>query len=148
MMQMNSKYERALKLAEGRSGKTRKVYDLLVAADKAGDPRATYALATWYLHGSRFTKKDLARGNEMLQQAASKNVPDAAYDLAVSLEKGLGIRKSERKSFELYMRAALLGERQSLYEVGRMYYHGIGTHKNRRLAEIWLDCAESFGITD
>lgn len=142
-----SKYDQALKLAQDGSGRTRQVYDLLLEADRSGDARATYALATWYLHGSKFTRKNIPRGNEMLQRAAAKNIPEAAYDLAVSLEKGLGVEKSEKSAFELYTRAALLGDRQSLYEVGRMYYHGIGTCKDRKLAEIWLSCAEFYGIT-
>jgi TPR repeat protein len=144
---MNSKYDRALSLASKSRGRTREVYDLLVSADSAGDARATYALATWYLHGTKFTKRDIARGTELLQRAVKKNIPDAAHDLAVSFEKGIGVQKSERKAFELYVRAALLGDRQSLYEVGRMYYHGIGASKNRHLAEVWLDCAEHFGVT-
>jgi TPR repeat protein len=142
-----TKYERALKLMRSSGRKTRRVYELLIAADASGDARATYALATWFLHGTKFTKKNIAHGTRLLQLAASKNIPNALYDLAVSYEQGVEVRKSKRQAFNLYLRAALLGERQSIYEVGRMYYYGIGVRKNRRLAEIWLDCAELRGIT-
>lgn len=144
---MKSEYEVALKLVQSTGRRTRKVYDLLVLADKAGDARATYALATWYLHGTRFTKRNRIRAVELLRRAAAENIPGALFDLAVSFEKGIVVKKSVRKAFEHYLRAALLGDRQSLYEVGRMYFHGIGITKNRKLAEIWGDCAEHFGIT-
>jgi TPR repeat protein len=144
---MTSKYERALRTAETQSSPTKAVYDLLLSADKEGDFRATYALATWYLFGTKFTKKDINRANKMLEAAALHGVSAAAYDFAVSLEKGIGVRKSERHAFEFYTRAALLGDQQSSFEVGRMLYHGIGTPRNRRLAKIWLDRAEKSGAS-
>ncbi|HJT92192.1 MAG TPA: hypothetical protein VJ777_09650 [Mycobacterium sp.] len=145
---MKSKYEVALAKAKKSKRRTKEVYDLLMTAHEKGDARATYALATWYLHGTQFTKKSIAKATQMLKHAESENVPDAAYDLAVSFEKGAGVRKSAKQAFALYVKAALLGERQSVYEVGRMYYYGIGTGRDRRLAEIWLDRAEALGVGD
>ncbi len=46
----------------------------------------------------------------------------------------------------LYLRAALEGETQSLYEVGRCYYYGIGVSRDRAIARVWLDRAESLGV--
>ena|ERR1700749_2793 len=142
------KYERALKLAQAKSLPSKTVYDLLVAADKEGDVRATYALATWYIFGSPFTKIDHRNANKMLRKASDGGVADAAYDLAVSYEKGIGIRKSEARAFELYVRAALLGDAQSHHEVGRMYYWGIGVARNRWLADSGLDKAAKLGVED
>ena len=143
---MTPKYEIALQSAKKSKTRTRKVYDLLVLADKEGDGRATYALATWYLFGTKFTPKDLVYGTELLKRAEREGVADAVHDLAVSYEKGVVVGKSAAKAFVLYVKAALLGDKQSFYEVGRMYYHGIGVRQNRELAEIWLDKAESLGI--
>jgi TPR repeat protein len=144
---MVSKYQRALKLAyRSKRQPTREVYELLLAADKDGDAHATYALATWYLFGNRFCKKDLRRATQMLERAAEADIAAAAYDLAVSLEKGKGIKKSLKKAFRRYVQAALLGDAQSHHEVGRMYYHGIGTAKDRCLAEFWLTKAEKLGV--
>jgi uncharacterized protein len=56
------------------------------------------------------------------------------------------VKKSPPKAFEYYVRAALLSDKQSFYEVGRMYFHGIGVKKNRSLADAWLTKAESVGI--
>jgi TPR repeat protein len=145
---LTKKYETALKLAQQQSPPSRKVYVLLLGADKEGDGRATYALATWHLFGSPFTKVDYRVANKMLKQAAAKGVAEAAYDLAISYEKGVGIGKSLPRAFEYYIRAALLGDAQSHYEVGRMYYWGRGVARSRRLAECWMEKAESLGVTD
>lgn len=51
------------------------------------------------------------------------------------------------EAFKLYLKAALLGERQSLYEVGRCFYYGIGIEKNQEVANVWLEEAERHGIT-
>jgi len=144
----NAKYERALKLAQNQLKPSKEVYDLLRAADNDGDGRATYALATWHLFGSPFTKIDYRAANKMLKRAASKGVADAAHDLAISYEKGLGIGKSLSRAFEYYMRAALFGDAQSHYEVGRMYFYGLGVQRNRRLADAWLAKAEALGIEE
>jgi TPR repeat protein len=146
---MVSKYQRALKLAyRSRRRPTREVYELLLAADKDGDARATYALATWHLCGNRFCKKDYRQAARMLKRAADADIAAAAFDFAVSLEKGNGIRKSLKEAFRRYVQAALLGDAQSHHEVGRMYYHGIGTVKDRTLAELWLAKAEKLGIVN
>ncbi len=84
----------------------------------------------------------------MLKKAADKGVAEAAYDLAISYEKGLGIGKSLPRAFEFYMRAALLGDAQSHYEVGRMYFYGIGVGRSRRLADAWLAKAEALGVKE
>lgn len=143
-----TKYDRALKIAQAKEPPPRIVYDLLLAADKEGDGRATYALATWHLFGSPYTKIDYRVANKMLKQAADKGVAAAAYDLAISYEKGLGIGKSLPRAFEFYVRAALLGDAQSHHEVGRMYFFGLGAPRNRRLSEVWFAKAETLGVKD
>jgi TPR repeat protein len=135
-------------MAQAHKTPSRKVYDLLLKADAAGDVRSTYALATWHLFGSPFTKVNLRRATAMLKRAAEGGSADAAYDLAVSYEKGAGVRKSDARAFELYVQAALMGDVQSHYEVGRMYFWGIGTPRNRTLAEAWFKRAKSLGMED
>jgi TPR repeat protein len=145
---MPTKYDVALKLARRTKNPPRKVYDLLLAADKEGDARATYALATWFLFGNRYCKKDYHQAVRLLKQAAKANIREAAYDLAICFEKGRGARKSFKGAFRCYVQAALLGDVQSHFEVGRMCFHGIGTAKDRDLAEVWLARAEALGVVD
>jgi TPR repeat protein len=59
---------------------------------------------------------------------------------------GVGINKNIKKAFEHYLKAALLGDRQAIYEVGRCIYYGLGVSKNLSIASIWLEHAERNGI--
>ncbi len=145
---MTKAYEQALRLAEKQKPPSKRAYELLLVADKEGDPRATYALATWYLHGSAFTPVNKKRAVQLLRAASKGGVADAAHDLAVAYETGDGVRKSLTLAFESNVLAALLGDSQAFYEVGRMYFHGIGTPRNRRLARYWLAKAEKLGAKE
>jgi TPR repeat protein len=108
-------------------------------AYKGGDKRAAYALGTWYL----FEKKAL----DLLAEAADARVPDALYDLALVYEEGeLGVTPDPDRAFELYLRAALRGQEQSVYEVGRCYYYGLGIPEDRRIAALWRERASELGI--
>ena len=39
------------------------------------------------------------------------------------------------------------GDKQSIYEVGRCMFYGIGTKRDRRLADAWLARAEALGVS-
>ena len=56
------------------------------------------------------------------------------------------MRKNLKKAAELYLRAALEGGKQSIYEIGRCYYYGIGVAQDRSIARAWLDRAEKLGF--
>jgi len=121
----------------------KKALKLLQQAYKLHDAGAAYALATWYLHGTH-VRKNLKKGTTLLKEAVSReNIPSALYDLAVSYEKGTGTNKSLKKAYTYYLQAALWGEKDAFYEVGRCLYHGIGIKRDKSLANIWLDRAEN-----
>lgn len=81
-----------------------------------------------------------------LRQAAKQGHPDALYDLAICYEKGAGTRKSEAKAAECYLAALLEGDEQSIYELGRCFYWGIGVQQNRRLARVLMAKAIKLGL--
>jgi TPR repeat protein len=147
-VKVSKQYDRALKLAQRQSVPSREVYNLLVKADALGDARATYAIATWYLHGSPFTKVSFAKAASLLRRAAEGGVSEAAFDLAVSYEIGAGIKKSLPKAFEYYVRAALLGDSKAHYEVSRMYFYGFGVKRSRGLADAWRSKAAQLGVEE
>jgi uncharacterized protein len=140
-------YDKATHFAKALQSKskprTRDVYELMVRAHEQGDARATYALASWYIHGSPFTKKDLKRAVELLEIAAAHEVREAIFNLARATEAGKGTPKSARKAYTLYVQAALLGDAQAMREVARMYAAGTGVPKSRALAEVWRKCART-----
>ncbi|WP_154650427.1 sel1 repeat family protein [Acinetobacter tjernbergiae] len=45
----------------------------------------------------------------------------------------------------MYLQAAIRGDSDAISEVAKCYYYGIGTRKNRKIAEIWYDRAEELG---
>jgi len=83
-----------------------------------------------------------------LREAANDDISDALYDLAVCHEMGVGIKQNLRMAAESYLNAALLGDGQSTYEVGRCCFYGIGFEENRRVARIWLYHARRMGIDE
>lgn len=142
-------YDQALTEAQAAGGDRKKTWRLLNRAYKSGDPRAAYAIGTWYLHGKdEFIAKDLKRAIPLLREAAYAEHADAAYDLAVCYENGIGVKKSARRAVLLYLRGALLGEKQSIYEVGRCYWYGIGVKRDRAIADMWLDRAAKLGVKE
>ena len=139
-------YDEALSHATATAPDLGRAFKLLSKAVEIGSPDATYAMATWYLFGQEpYVKKNLATATRLLRLASDGGVASASYDLAVSYEKGMGVRKNLRLAFECYLRAALRNDSQSVCEVGRCLHWGIGTEQNRRAARIWFDRAEELG---
>jgi len=139
-----TKYDLALKKSRRKSYDAEEVLSLLSTASKEGDDRAQYALATWYLYG-KHVEINFAKAIRLLKMAVKKQNKDAMFDLAVCYEKGKGAKKDLARAFELYVSAALWGDAQAHYEVGRMLFYAIGIPKNRKLANIWLKRAEMLG---
>ncbi|MFC4307534.1 tetratricopeptide repeat protein [Steroidobacter flavus] len=148
-MKSSRYYDEALAEAERPGADLHKALRLLNRAYMHGDHRAGYALATWHLHGKGdVVPRNLAKAVPLLREAANADHAEAAYDLAVCYEKGVGVKKSERKAARFYLKAALLGDKQSLYEVGRCYWHGLGVKRDRSIAGAWLDQAAKFKISE
>ena len=141
-------YETALELARKEGRDDPKVVALLKEAHKNGDARATYGIATWYLHGTKRIKKNWVAAVRYLREAAEAGISNAMYDLAVCYEKGAGVEADPKAAFEYYLRAALHGEEESVFEVSRCYHWGIGVRKDHRVADIWADRAEELGVID
>ncbi len=134
-------YNKALKEANSKRPKLSVAYELLYKAHSLGNYKATYAIATWYLFG-KYLKKNYKKAVDLLQLATKGNLPEVFYDLAVCYESGKGIKADKRQAFLNYLSAALMGDKQSIYEVGRCYYYGIGINKNAELSKRWLDAAK------
>ena len=124
-----------------------RILALLESALAEGDPRAAYALGSWYANGTH-VEKDVNRATELFALAAEAKIKEALYDLAYSRETGKGCPVDLEAAFRLYLKAAIRGDDQAINEVGRCYYFGIGVSEDRALAEIWYDRAEELGVYD
>lgn len=138
-------YKSALSEAQKDNADLNYVFGLLEKARKQNNPKATYALGTWYLHG-KFVKRDIDKAFALIKEAADENITDACFDLAVCYENGTGTPKDLPNAFKSYLQAALLGDKKSIYEVGRCYYYGLGVKKDLGIAEIWLAAADLYGF--
>ncbi len=140
-------YQRALIEARKPNCDMAKVKSMLDHAHENGDVLASYALATWYLLGqSGVCNMSVRKAIPLLKLAARENLPEACFDLALCYETGDGVKQSEARALELYIQAALAGDTDSFYEVGRMHFYGLGTKRNRRMADLWFDKAERLGV--
>jgi len=135
-----SDYRTAIGLVRAQ-GYTERAATLLWRSHRRGDARATYALATWYLHGCLY-EKNPKKAAVLLRKAHQKGVREASFDLAVSYERGAGVEKSAEKAFGLYLEAADGGDAHAMEAIVRCIYHGIGTARNRKLAHLIEDLAK------
>lgn len=131
-------YELALQAASAENPDLEKASALLEAAHDQGDRRATYAIATWHLFGNRIYKKNLPKAINLLKLAAKADIAFAHFDLAVSYETGCGVKKDKKAAYRHFLAAALNGDNNSIYEVGRCLYYGIGVSRDRKAAKIWF----------
>ena len=139
-------YELALRMASRKRPDLMQASVLLAEAPAQGDRRASYALATWSLFGNAVHRKDLRRAIQLLKLAAKADIAEAHFDLAVSYETGQGIKRDEKAAYRHFLAAALNGDDDSLAEVGRCLYHGIGVARDRKAAEVWLRRADALGV--
>lgn len=126
----------------------KKYVELLEVAARAGDDQASYALSSMCLHRSTQPKwrLDVPRGVRLLRRAA-RSVHLAMTELAMCHESGdFGVRRSERKAFELFTRAVEFGSVVARYHLGRCLYYGVGTPVNRRKAAALFREAAKLGF--
>jgi TPR repeat protein len=121
----------------------------LKRAAALGNPEASYALGTWYLFG----EEDVLRKNKRLARwhignAAGALLPDALFDYGAMLEKGDGGPRDLAGAYKSYLRAAIRGDANAVFEVGRCLFYGIGCRQNRRVSSIWFARAAELGVSE
>ena len=123
----------------------KEVLTLLEKAIDQGDLRAAIAYANWYMFGPN-SERDEKKAVDLLFIAAKGNFPEALFNLGVAHERGKGVRKDARAAYLFYLRAALAGDREAFYEVGRCYCYGIGVDVDEEKSLIWLEKARDIGV--
>jgi TPR repeat protein len=142
----DSDYKAALAEMAKNEPQVKRATFLLRSSVRKGNASAAYALATWYLFGQEpCIKKDFIRAAQLLKLAAAADLPEALYDLGVSYELGQGLKKNLKLAFRHYLRAALRGDGDAIFAVGRCLYWGIGVSADRGLAAIWYERAKQLG---
>ncbi|GGE98106.1 hypothetical protein GCM10011404_34060 [Sphingomonas prati] len=132
-----TEYVAALALCDQAEPDLVQAHLLLKRAAEHGDDRAKYALATWYLHGNDAVEKNERLGVSMLKKLANSNVAEAVFDLAIAYDYGRQVRRNEKKAFSFYMRAALLGDRESCSQLAQFFKEGKIVDANPVVASAW-----------
>ena len=141
-------YKEALSLARGgRRADLPRCLALLQAASDRGDPKATYAIATWYLHG-HVVRKSFKKGFGLLYAIRDSRIRGALFDLALCFESGRGVEKNLRMALKYYKKAASLGDADPKCELARCLYYGIGVSRNQKAAAHWYRRAARQGHRD
>ena len=130
-------YDKAHHEAKAKDGDLKLAWRLLNQAHADGDPRASYAIASWYFHTHPpiINRKNYKKAVFFLQPALEAGIPFAYYNYAISLEMGWGIEKDEEAAFNYYLLAKLHGCEEAMEDLYRCYYYGLGVQKDRNIAD-------------
>ncbi len=111
-----------------------KAFGLFQRAASAGHARALNSVGSCHMMGCGVSK-DEAKAVEFFEKAAAlaqdETGASALYNLARALSDGQGVAaKDPRRTFELYGKAATLGDLDALFSVALCHLQGMGTHKD------------------
>ncbi len=115
-------------------------------ASDRGSSRAKVLLAECYRDGKGGVKRDPTRAFDLLNEALAIEPGNAIAigELAGCYDKGLGTAPDARRAFELYKKAADLGNLNALSNLGVFYINGTGMARPdpRRAVELLRQGAE------
>lgn len=86
----------------------------------------------------------LAANMASADDAASVNV-EQMRKTASDFEHGRMVKQDYRQAFDMYCKAALLGDAESAYSIGFMYFNGRGVTRSVPLASHWFKQAAEHG---
>ncbi len=109
---------------------------------------AQHDLAAIYTAGHGGVKQDYKRAAFWFEQAASRGVANAAYNLGVLNHQGLGGAANLEKAIEWYNRAASLGHPEAQYNLGIAYIEGIGVPYDAEKAAKYFKSAAQNNIME
>jgi localization factor PodJL len=92
----------------------------LIAAATAGEPGASYEVASRYAEG-RNVPQDLALAAAWFERAARNGMAPAQFRLGSMYEKGLGLKKDLQEARRLYVAAADRGNAKAMHNLAVLY---------------------------
>ncbi len=119
----------------------------LVAAAAAGDPGASFEIATRYAEGRR-VPQDLAMAATWFDRAARTGMAPAQFRLGSMYEKGIGVKKDLQEARRLYVAAADQGHAKAMHNLAVMYAEGLDGKPDYATASQWFRKAAAYGVVD
>jgi localization factor PodJL len=117
--------------------------ETLDEAAARGEPAALFELGLTQLIAG-----DAANGLASLRRAADQDLAAAQYRLAKMYERGEGVEKDLRQSWQWTEKAAKGGNRKAMYDLGVFYARGEGAPFNETEAFKWFRQAAEHGVLD
>lgn len=111
-------------------------------------PEAQHDLAALYTAGQAGVLQNYERAAFWFRQAAIQGIGNAAYNLGVLYQQGLGQTQDVQRALDWYRRAAQLGHPEAQYNLGIAYIEGIGTRYNPNMAAAFFQQAAFSGIVE
>ncbi len=119
----------------------------LVAAAAAGDPGASFEIATRYAEG-RHVPQDLVMAATWFDRAARTGMAPAQFRLGSMYEKGIGVKKDLQEARRLYVAAADQGHAKAMHNLAVMYAEGLDGKPDYATASQWFRKAAAYGVVD
>ena len=117
---------------------TRKSFEIFQKLADMGDSDAQYQVAIMFRDGVG-TQINYYSMEKYLLMASDNGHVGAITLLADTYVNGYVLPKNETNAFNLYLRGAMLGNSQCMYQVATMLELGIGTPKNSELSKKWFN---------
>lgn len=114
----------------------------------ANIPEAQHDLAALYTAGQAGVTQNYERAAFWFRQAAFHGIGNAAYNLGVLYQQGLGQTQDLQRALDWYRRAAQLSHPEAQYNLGIAYIEGIGTRYNPNMAAAFFQQAAFSGIVE
>lgn len=92
--------------------------------------------------------KDPRQGVMLLETAARSKHPEAAYQLALCLSRGIGTEEDPARALQWLLTSAQEGHPWAAYEAGVWFTKGIGTEPDFLRAEVLLEQAVTGGLAE
>jgi localization factor PodJL len=119
----------------------------LISAATAGDPAASYEVASRFAEG-KGVPQDLAAAAVWFDRAARRGITAAQFRLGSMYEKGVGLKKDLQEARRLYLAAADKGNAKAMHNLAVLYAEGIDGKPDYAAASQWFRKAAIFGVVD
>ncbi len=119
----------------------------LISAAAAGDPGASFEIATRYAEG-RHVPQDLVMAATWFDRAARTGMAPAQFRLGSMYEKGIGVKKDLQEARRLYVAAADQGHAKAMHNLAVMYAEGLDGKPDYATASQWFRKAAAYGVVD
>lgn len=113
-------------------------FNMFVRAANDGSPEAINQVAMMYRDGTGIPK-DLKKMEEYYQKGVDFGYVPSMIALGDIYTQGKLLPRDENKAFDNILKAAKLGDSNSMYKVANLYKDGIGVQPSKDKSDYWFD---------